>query len=54
MLALCLDIFRNRGDKKILITCNVSNEISQKIIGHNMGVLENIVGKVKRYWIAIN
>lgn len=53
MLALCLDIFRNKGDKKILITCNVSNEISQRVIENNMGVLENIVGKVRRYWITI-
>jgi predicted acetyltransferase len=53
MLALCLDIFRNKGDKKILITCNVSNKISRKIIENNMGVLENIVGKVRRYWIYL-
>lgn len=53
MLALCLDIFRNKGDKKILITCNVSNEISQKIIENNMGILENIVGQSKRYWIYL-
>jgi len=53
MLALCLDIFRNKDDKKILITCNISNKISQKIIENNMGVLENIVGKVRRYWIYL-
>ncbi|MGB6127395.1 MAG: GNAT family N-acetyltransferase [Psychrilyobacter sp.] len=54
MLSLCLDILRKEGLDKVLITCNVDNLGSQKIIEGNNGVLENIVDGSKRYWIDIN
>lgn len=54
ILSLCLDLLREDGVKKVLITCNADNIGSQKIIEDNRGVLENIVEKTKRYWITIN
>jgi len=54
MLSLCLDFLRKEGLERVLITCNVDNVGSQKIIEGNNGILENIVDGSKRYWIDIN
>lgn len=53
MLSLCLDLLRKEGLNKVLITCNVDNIGSQKVIENNMGILENIIGESRRYWINL-
>lgn len=54
MLSLCLDLLKKEGLDKVLITCNVDNIGSRKIIENNNGFLENIIDGSKRYWITIN
>lgn len=54
MLSLCLDLLREEGMNKVLITCNINNTGYQKVIEDNRGILENIVDETKRYWITIN
>ncbi|WP_028856005.1 GNAT family N-acetyltransferase [Psychrilyobacter atlanticus] len=54
MLGLCLDLLREEGMDKVLITCDIDNKGSQKIIEGNRGILENIIDGSKRYWITIN
>lgn len=57
MLALALKKAKTMGLEKVLITCDVDNIGSAKVIENNGGVLENIVeGKkiyTKRYWIEL-
>lgn len=53
MLSLCLDLLQKEGLNKVLITCNVDNIGSQKVIENNMGILENIVDGSRRYWINL-
>ena len=53
ILFLCLDLLRKEGANRILITCNTANTASKKIIENNMGVFENIVDGVRRYWIEL-
>ena len=52
-----LDITRELGLKKVLVTCDETNIASGKVIERNGGILENIINdadgkKVKRYWIT--
>ena len=62
MLKLMLDVCREYGEKKILITCDKTNDASRRTIVKNGGKLENEtehdtgLGKceiMQRYWIAL-
>jgi len=59
ILELALRKARELGIQRILVTCDVTNAPSQKIIAKNGGVLENQVPNPEtgvdklRYWIAI-
>lgn len=53
ILELALDKAANLGIKKVLITCNVNNIASKKIIEANGGILENREEDKLRYWITI-
>ena len=57
MLEMALDICRDRGMDRVLITCNKSNTGSVKTMTKNGAVLENEVQEndttVQRYWIAL-
>lgn len=57
MLELALDICREKGMDKVLITCNKSNIGSAKTIIKNGGILENEIIEndelVQRYWIKL-
>lgn len=57
MLKLGLEICRENGMKKVLITCNKSNTPSSKVIIKNGGVFENEIPDgdeiVQRYWIEV-
>ena len=62
MLKLMLDICREYGEDKILITCDKSNAASRRAIVKNGGILENETednaglgesGINQRYWIAL-
>ena len=57
-LKLGLKEAKNLGISKVLITCNIKNMGSSKVIENCGGVLENIVtcpkgNVIKRYWINI-
>lgn len=62
MLRLVLDICREFGETKVLLTCDKDNEASRRTILKNGGVLENEVvetegigdsGITQRYWITL-
>lgn len=57
MLRLALDICKEKGMKKVLITCDKNNKGSARTIIKNGGIFENEVLEdgelVKRYWIAL-
>ncbi len=57
MLRLNLEKCRERGLKKVLITCNSENAASEKTILVNGGVFEKEIEhgkeKIKRYWINL-
>ncbi len=59
ILKLALQKAKQLGILKVLVTCDVGNTASQKVIEANCGVLENIVEtgenspKKRRYWIKI-
>ena len=62
MLKLLLDICREYGEKKVLITCDKTNDASRLTIVKNGGELENEVkdevglsecGIIQRYWITL-
>ncbi|MDD3127304.1 MAG: GNAT family N-acetyltransferase [Candidatus Izemoplasmatales bacterium] len=57
MLALALDVCRQSGLKKVLVTCDEDNIGSRRTIEKNGGVLENIVvcegENVMRFWINL-
>lgn len=62
MLNLLLPVCKEFGEKKVLLTCDKSNEASRKTIIKNGGVLENEVfddvglsesGIIQRYWIEL-
>ena len=61
MLRLMLDICRDYGEKRVLLTCDTDNTASRKTILKNGGVLENEIedtvglssgGRIQRYWIS--
>ena len=45
------------GLERVLITCNVTNEASRRVIEHHGGVQEDIretaLGTIRRYWITL-
>jgi len=57
LLRLGLEKARERGLKRVLITCDETNLASRKVIEHNGGILENLVAvegqtaRKMRYWI---
>ena len=57
-IILCLNIQNAKamGIEKLLVTCNVKNEASEKTILANGGVYEKTIdvdgSKIKRYWIT--
>ena len=62
MLELLLPVCREFGEKRVLVTCDKTNEASRKTIVKNGGVLENEVsdevdltecGIIQRYWIEL-
>ena len=62
MLKLLLAICREFGEKKVLLTCDKTNEASRKTIIKNGGVLESEIpddvglsesGIIQRYWINL-
>ncbi len=57
MLSQMLEICRQSGLDKVLVTCDADNIASKKTILHNGGVFENSVSvesdTVNRYWIMI-
>ncbi|MGN1113822.1 MAG: GNAT family N-acetyltransferase [Oscillospiraceae bacterium] len=62
MLQLMLDICREYGEKKVLLTCDKTNAASRRTIVKNGGKLENEVkdevglsecGIIQRYWIIL-
>ena len=62
MLGQMLDICREFGEKRVLLTCDKDNIASQKQIIGNGGILENEIGDdvglshsgiIQRYWIDL-
>ena len=62
MLKLMLDVCREYGEEKILITCDKTNDASRRTIVKNGGKLENEIeddvglgecGIIQRYWITL-
>jgi len=57
MVRFCLLEAKERGIKRVLITCNAENIASENTIKANGGKLENIVmdddEQVKRFWIEL-
>lgn len=57
MLRLNIQNAKARGIEKLLVTCNVKNEASEKTILANDGVYEKTLdvdgSKIKRYWITV-
>ena len=62
MLELILPVCREFGEKRVLVTCDKTNEASRRTIVKNGGVLENEVsdevnltegGIIQRYWIEL-
>ena len=59
ILKLSLDVLRERGIDRALVTCYDHNIASAKIIEANGGVMENIIddprggGQSRRYWIDL-
>ena len=57
MLRLNIQNAKAMGIEKLLITCDVKNEASEKTILANGGVYENTIDveacKMKRYWITV-
>lgn len=58
MLRLMLTVCREYGERKILVTCDKTNDASRRTIVKNGGRLENEVKDetgeiIQRYWIAL-
>ncbi len=58
MVRLLLPIAREKGLKRVMVTCNDGNTASEKIIRKNGGVYEKSVrvegrGIIKRFWIDL-
>ncbi len=57
ILLRALQLVRDLGVQRVLVTCNDSNVVSSKVIEKCGGVLENIIDaddgeRVRRYWFA--
>lgn len=53
-LALMLDECRRLGIDPVLVTCDEDNAASRRVIEKAGGVLEDIVGGKRRYWIPLD
>jgi predicted acetyltransferase len=53
MLAAALPVAYRLGIERVLITCNVENVGSRRVIEANGGVLEDVRGDKRRYWVAV-
>ena len=62
MLGLALEVCRESGEEKVLLTCDKDNEASWRTIRKNGGILENEItddvgigesGIIQRYWITL-
>ena len=53
MLSLSLSYLKALGNNRALVTCNVANEASRRIILDNKGVYEDTVDGIERYWIEL-
>ncbi len=57
MLRLNIENAGKLGINKLLITCDVTNPASEKVILENGGIFENIIDvdgcRIKRYWITV-
>jgi len=62
MLGLVLQVCREYGEEKVLLTCDKDNEASGRTITKNGGILENEItddvglgecGIIQRYWITL-
>jgi len=62
MLGLVLQVCREYGEEKVLLTCDKANEASRRTITKNGGILENEItddiglsecGTIQRYWITL-
>ena len=62
MLRLMLPVYREYGEKRVLLTCDKDNEASRRTSVKNGGVLENEVADeagpgensvIQRYWITL-
>ena len=51
-LGLVLEECRNRGIDPVLVTCHDGNTASARTIEHQGGVLEEVQGGIRRYWIS--
>jgi predicted acetyltransferase len=51
--ALALEECRRRGIDRVLVTCDVDNVASATVIERNGGVLEDVRGVKRRYWIDL-
>lgn len=55
-LGQVLDRAWDRGLDRVLITCDVDNEVSRRIIESRGGVLEDVrdtvLGRTRRYWVT--
>jgi predicted acetyltransferase len=52
--ALALEECRQRGIDRVLVTCDVDNVASATVIERNGGVLEDVRGVKRRYWIDLS
>ncbi|GAA1621240.1 GNAT family N-acetyltransferase [Actinoplanes couchii] len=52
-----LTVARERGMDRVLVTCDVDNPASARVIERNGGVLEDVrdtsIGRLRRYWITL-
>lgn len=53
ILSLALKILRKHKLEKALITCNLNNIGSRKVIKRNGGILENTIDDSLRFWIDL-
>ncbi|MGN1404659.1 MAG: GNAT family N-acetyltransferase [Erysipelotrichaceae bacterium] len=62
MLKQMLEICKEYGEEKVLLTCDRTNEASRRTIIKNGGILENEIndtanlgksGFIQRYWIKL-
>ena len=51
MLAAALPMARELGIESALLTCDIDNAGSRKVIEHNGGVLEDVRGDKMRFWV---